>query len=58
MYVTLGVVLAFHASTTFDVPVPENVGATLLTLLANVTLPAAVPGEPDAGAKVTLAFVL
>jgi len=52
------VALAVHVSATFDVPTPESVGATLFILLANVIVPDAAPGEPEAGANVTLACAL
>lgn len=50
--------LAFQASVTFAKPLPDSDGATLLMLLANVTIPVAGPGEPDAGANVTLICML
>jgi len=48
------VVLAVHVTETFEVPVPDKVCATLLRPLTNEMLPEAGPGEPDAGANVTL----
>ena len=51
-------VLAVHCSTTFEVPVPEKLWITLFRPLRNVTLPEAGPGEPEAGANVTLYCVL
>lgn len=35
-------------------PVPEKVCVTVFTLLVNVAVPEAVPGEPEAGVNVTL----
>ena len=51
---TLGLVLGDQDRSTLGVPVPDSVSDRLLTLLVNDTLPAAAPGEPEMGLKVTV----
>jgi hypothetical protein len=58
LYVTFAVVSGAQESMTLATPLPERVGPTLLMLLANVTVPAAAPGEPVAGAKVAVTCTL
>ena len=50
----MGVVLEFHVSKTFRAPVPVRVCDTLLSPLVKVIVPESGPGEPEAGANVTL----
>jgi hypothetical protein len=54
LYVTFEVVLAVHVKETFEVPAPDRVSVTLLSALVKEMLPEAGPGDPEAGANMTL----